>query len=120
MVNCVVIDDNKEIVDVFCDLLELCNIEVLAKGYNGQDAEKLYEKHRPDVIFVDLLMPEYDGFYAIERIRDIDPDAKIIIVTGDLKAGESALLDSYKVDIIIYKPFDVHDIKQAINDILLR
>ena len=120
MVNCIVVDDDKDTLEVFCELLKMIHLDVLATGTNGKDAVKLYEKYRPDLIFIDLIMPKYDGFYAIERIRDVDPDAKIIIVTGDLKAGESHLLDSFNVTGLIYKPFDMKTVKQAIADIFMR
>lgn len=93
MINCIVIDDNQDIVDVFCDLLKLSGIDVIATGTDGMKAAELYEKYSPDVIFVDLVMPRYDGFYAIKKIRETDPDAKIIVVTGDLYADECDLLD---------------------------
>lgn len=67
MVSCIVIDDNQDIVDVFCDLLKISGIQVIATGNDGMQAVELYEKHHPDVIFVDLLMPKYDGFYAIKK-----------------------------------------------------
>jgi len=119
MVSCVVIDDEQDTSDVFCELLNLIGVDVLARGENGKDAERLYEKHHPDVIFIDLIMPKYDGFYAIERIMDTDSNAKIVIVTGDLKAGESHLLDTYDVEAVIYKPFDMNVLKQVISDIFL-
>jgi CheY-like chemotaxis protein len=117
MVNCIVIDDDQDTVKVFCEILSMIGLDVLATGTDGMEAVELYERHKPDLIFVDLLMPKYDGFYAIERIRDIDPDAKIVIVTGDLRAGESYLLDSFNVTAVIYKPFDMHTIKRVLTDI---
>ena len=119
MVNCKVIDDNQEIVDVFCDLLVMSGVDVIATGIDGMDAVKLYEKYRPDLIFVDLVMPKYDGFYAIEKIRKIDSDSKIIVVTGDLSMEESFLLDAYNVMAVIYKPFDMHKVKQVVTDVFL-
>ena len=116
MVNCIVIDDDQDIVKVFSELLELIGLDVLARGTDGMDAVKLYEKYRPDLIFVDLVMPKYDGFYAIKNIRVIDPNAKIVVVTGNLMIDESDLLDSLKVIAVIYKPFDMHIIKQVIVD----
>ena len=62
-------------------------------------------------------MPKYDGFYAIEHIRQIDPTARIVIATGDIKAGESSLLATYEVNALLYKPFDVNDIKRILTDI---
>ena len=64
-------------------------------------------------------MPKYDGFYAIKNIRVIDPNAKIVVITGDVKACESDLLDSLKVIAVIYKPFDVQKIKQIVVDVFL-
>lgn len=119
MVSCIVIDDNQNILDVFSDLLEIFGIQVIATGNDGMQAVKLYKKYRPDVIFVDLIMPRYDGFYAIKKIREIDPDSKIIIVTGDLTRDESYLLDSHKITAVIYKPFDMNIVKQVITDAVL-
>ena len=116
MVNCIVIDDSQDIVDVFCDLLKMSRIDVIATGNNGMQAVELYNKYHPDIIFVDLAMPRYDGFYAIENIRKINPDAKIIIVTGNLMMDECTLLDLHNITAVIYKPFDMSKIKQAIND----
>ena len=118
-INCIVIDDNQDIVGVFSDLLEISGIEVIATGTDGKEAVELYEKYNPDVIFVDLIMPKYDGFYAMQNIRMIDPDAKIIVVTGDLNADECDLLDIHKVTAVIFKPFDMHAVKQCITDVFL-
>lgn len=119
MVNCVIIDDNQDIVDVFSDLLEISGIKVIATGTDGMKAVELYKKYSPDVIFVDLAMPRYDGFYAIKNIRKIDPNAKIIVVTGDLTMDESDLLDVHKVTAVIYKPFEMQKVKQCITDVFL-
>ena len=116
MISCVIIDDDKDTRDIFSELLNFIGFEVIDTGKDGKDAEKLYKKHHPNIIFVDLTMPKYDGFYAIEKIRKIDPNAKIVIVTGDLKAGEYHLLESYAVTAIIYKPFDVYTVKQVLTD----
>ena len=77
MVNCVIVDDDQDIADVFSELLNIIGLDVLAKGTNGKDAIKLYKKYLPDLIFVDMIMPKYDGFYAIKNIKDADPNAKV-------------------------------------------
>lgn len=118
MVSCIVIDDDQNTVDLFCELLDIIKIDVLAKGYDGMDAVKLYEKHMPDIVFTDLLMPAYDGLYAVENIKDKNPDAQIIMVTGDINASESAILESLNVP-VIDKPFDIYKIKQTVTDVFL-
>ena len=118
MTNCIVIDDDQDIVNVFCELLSLINVDVLATTSNGKGVASLYEKYNPDIIFTDLQMPDYDGFYVVETIKDLNPDAKLIVVTGDQKAGDSDLFDLLHIP-IINKPFDMHEIKQIITDIFL-
>ena len=118
MVNCIVIDDDVDIVDVFCELLNVVNVDVLGIGTDGDDALTLYEKHNPDIVFTDLQMDRCDGYYVVETIKDVYPDAKIAVITGDLNATSSPILNLLKIP-IIKKPFDTHEIKQLINDIFL-
>ncbi|MGY5148385.1 MAG: response regulator [Candidatus Nitrosopumilus sp. bin_7KS] len=115
MFSCVVVDDDQDSLEVFCELLDLFGVNILARGKNGKEAKKLYEKYQPDVIFIDLLMPKYDGFNAIEKITHMDPKAKIVIVTGDLKIGEASLLDTYDVEAVLYKPFETDMLKRVIS-----
>jgi len=118
MVSCIVIDDDVDIVDVFCELLNVVNVDVLGIGNDGDDALALYEKHNPDIVFTDLQMDRCDGYYVVETIKDVYPNAKIAVITGDLNAISSPILNLLKVP-IIKKPFDTHEIKQLINDIFL-
>ena len=118
MVNCIVIDDNQDIVDLFCELLDVIDVDVLATGNDGNDAIVLYKKFKPDVVLIDLQMPKYDGIFAIENIKDDYPAAKFIVVTGDLNAYVMPIFDILHIP-VIRKPFDVHFLKQAISDVLL-
>ncbi|MFQ5497422.1 MAG: response regulator [Nitrosopumilus sp.] len=117
MVSCVVVDDDPETVSVFCEVLGMIGLDVIITGKNGQDAVKMYDEHHPDLIFVNLIMPEFDGFYAIKNILKDNPDAKIVVVTGDLMAGESYLMNTLKVTAVIYKPFDINIIKRMLSDV---
>lgn len=101
----IVIDDDRDTVDVFVDFMKILNVNVLAKGYGGKDAVELYDRHRPDVVFLDLMMADYDGFYALEKIRKINPDAKAIVVTADLRSDDELRLSTLKPTEVIFKPF---------------
>jgi CheY-like chemotaxis protein len=111
-----VIDDDQDIVDVFCELLNMIKVDILATGNDGKEAIKLYEKHKPDIVFTALEMQRFDGFYAVESIKDKYPKAKIVIVTGDLNARNSSLLNSLNIP-VINKPLDIHTVKQIITDV---
>ena len=119
MVSCILIDDDQDIVDVFSELLHEIDVDILATGNDGKDAVELYVQHRPDLVLSDLQMPRYDGYYAVENIKDVDSKAKFIIITGDLNARNSSFLNLLNIP-IIHKPFDVDTIKQTITDIFLQ
>jgi len=115
MVNCIVIDDNSDIVDMFCDFLDMLKVNVLDTGNNGLDAVKLYEKHSPDIVFTDLAMPDYDGLYAVENIKDKNQKAKIIVVTANSNDYDLHFFEVLNIP-VISKPFDRNIIKQAIEN----
>jgi CheY-like chemotaxis protein len=110
----IVIDDNKLTVQVLCDYLETIDVRILGRGYTGKDAIDLYKIHKPDMVFLDLMMPEYDGFFALTQIRKLDPDAVVIVVTSDLRKETEEILDKLKPTQVIYKPFAI----SAITDIV--
>ena len=78
----IVIDSDLDIREVYSEFLRLKSIDVLATGNNGKDAVELYQKYRPDIVLMDLGMPDFDGFYGLENIRKTDPNAKVVINTG--------------------------------------
>ena len=67
--NVLVIDDDLNTVEVFCEFLELSDVKVVGQGYNGKEAVELYIKLKPDIVFLDVMMPEYDGIYAWRGLR---------------------------------------------------
>jgi DNA-binding NarL/FixJ family response regulator len=77
------------------------DMEIVAEAGNGAEAVALFEARRPDVVLMDLQMPEMGGVAAIRAIRAMDPDARVIALTtydGDaeihraLSAGACAYL----------------------------
>lgn len=80
--------------------------EVVGEAGNGLEAILLYEQLRPDLVTMDLVMPEMGGLEALRRIRAADPDARVVVVTAlDQK---QVLMDSIRegaIDFIV-KPFE--------------
>lgn len=113
----IVVDDDRDTVDIFCEYLRMYNINVIGEGYDGKSAVELYHKAKPDIIFLDMLMPEYDGIFALQRIRKANPKAKIVMITADLRNDAEQKLEELKPDKIIFKPFDYSKIVDAIDDI---
>ena len=56
-------------------------LEVVAEAASGVEAIEAFRVHRPDVVLMDLRMPEMEGVEAVSRIRQIDPHAKVVVLT---------------------------------------
>ena len=57
------------------------DIQVVGLAADGREAWQLCRKHRPDVVLMDMRMPEYDGSYGITRIKEDYPDIKVLVLT---------------------------------------
>ena len=118
MTNAIVVDDEKDVLDVFCEYLRVKDINVLATGNNGLDAVNLYKRFKPDVVLMDLIMPQYDGFYGLEKIRQYDPNSKVIIFSASLTPEYIKILREMKVSAITQKPYDMELVIKLISKII--
>ena len=116
MAKCViVIDDDEDTVRLFSEFLEENQIQVVGKGYNGKMAVELFQEKKPDCVLIDIMMPNGSGFYAINKIKELDPGAKIIAVTGDGRFTTEQKLEKLKIP-IIYKPFKMNEVISKIQN----
>ena len=113
-INAIVIDDNKDIRDIFVELLKIQKVNVLAVGTDGKEAYELYQKYAPDVSFIDSLMPMYDGFYGLEKIKEHNQKAFVVIMRGALT--EKTKIDQYKPDALVEKPFHMEEIQNILQN----
>ena len=74
------LDDGVDPVEVCGKHPQLTEVQIVDSTYKGNEVVSLYLKMKPDVIFVDFKKLQTDGIYAIGKIREINPNAKIIPV----------------------------------------
>lgn len=77
-----VVDDTSFMRKMAADFLLQFGYEVAGEASNGKEAVQLYEELRPDVVMMDLTMPEMSGYDAIKAILAIDPDAVVLICSA--------------------------------------
>ena len=108
----IVIDDDPDMVDSISNILEDKGVCIIGKGSNGEEAFQMFKKLRPKFVILDMKMPEYDGAYAIKKIKNEDPNAKIIVLTGYPEYA----FDKNEVTAVFTKPFNTDEIVSLIQD----
>ncbi|MBI5731550.1 MAG: response regulator transcription factor [Ignavibacteriales bacterium] len=77
-----IVDDNERIRKLINKLLDKLNTPIdVIECADGEEAVKIYNEEKPDLILMDIIMKKLDGFSAIRRIRLISPKATIIVVS---------------------------------------
>ncbi len=113
----IIVDDNVDTRGSISDYLYLRGIDILGCGNNGLDAVQLYEKHRPDVVLLDLAMPDYDGLYGLEHIKKINSQAKVIILTSLCDELHEKKIKLFKVTEIVEKPCSSKQLKTFLKKV---
>ena len=78
----VIADDDPFARRVIKDVLERAGVIVIAEARDGRQAVELTLQHRPDVVVLDIVMPEFDGIMATRQIRRQLPEQLVIVLTG--------------------------------------
>jgi len=81
-INVLIVDDLAFIKIVLRDILEKSGFRVVGEASNGAQAITMYQDARPDVVLMDITMPDMDGLTALRKIREIDPAARVIICSA--------------------------------------
>ncbi|NTV51552.1 MAG: response regulator [Candidatus Firestonebacteria bacterium] len=88
---------------------------IVAEAENGLKAIEAYQQSKPDIMLIDLIMPEMGGIEAVKRIMEIDPQAKVVICSA---MGQQALvveaMQAGACDFII-KPFQPTSVIEAVQ-----
>ncbi len=114
-----VVDDDAALVRLFDQILTGKGYEML-KASNGQEALRLFFAHKPDLVLLDIVMPEMDGWQTCSRIRDLS-DVPIIMLTGQQKNEDDVVrgLD-YGADDYLLKPVGSKELLARVRAILRR
>ena len=111
-----IVEDDPDILEVLGEFLNRKGTMVVGKAKNGLEAFEQYRDQRPDVVLMDIMMPQYDGIYGLEKILGLDPKAKIIIVTGCVSESRDQLKRMGAVE-VLSKPCEFDRIFGVIDKI---
>lgn len=115
MARILIVDDAKFMRLTLKNILVKANHEVIAEAENGKEAVQKYNELKPDIVTMDVTMPEMNGLDALKAIKESDSQAKVIMCSamGQQKMVVEAISAGAK-DYIV-KPFDDSKVIDAIN-----
>ena len=96
-------------------LATIDDVEVVAIASNGLQAVDLAKQHHPDILLLDINMPELDGLSAYRRIAQIYPDTGCVIISAEKDTTTLRTAMSIGVQEYLIKPFTVDELETAIR-----
>ena len=79
------------------------------------DSLKNFKPHFYDLMIIDIVMPEMDGFKLYNQLRKADPAIKILFLTASEKHLDALSKEGYRKDQLLTKPIPIHDLLREVN-----
>ena len=122
MTRVMIVDDSEESRSLLKDFLLAHNHNVVAEASDGIEAIEKYYSSKPELIFLDLVMPNLDGLSVLKKIRSQDYSSKVIVITGN--DDQDIFNECTKLGVLAFliKPFNLNDVLDIIyfsNEITL-
>ena len=118
MARILVVDDAAFMRRMVIDVLQNGGHEIIGEAANGNEALARYQELRPDVMTLDITMPEKDGLTALRELMALDPTARVVMCSA--LAQESKVLEAVKAGAkdFIAKPFQASRVLSAIEKVV--
>lgn len=115
MKSVLIVDDSRTSRRLLKDIIERAGYEVVGEAINGQEGYDMYVKLSPDIVTMDITMPQVDGLESLKLIRNHNPEAKIVMITA---AGQKEkMMEAVKFGAVefITKPFLEESVLSALR-----
>ena len=114
-----VVDDEPNIVELLSTSLRFAGFEV-ATAMTGGDAVKAVERHRPDLVLLDVMLPDVDGFVVLRRLRDARDRLPVLFLTARDANDDKVTGLTLGGDDYVTKPFSLEEVVARIRAVLRR
>jgi two-component system chemotaxis response regulator CheY len=113
-----IVDDSRIIRRKIARCLEEHELEVIGRASNGVEAVEIFKQARPDIVTMDLTMPEMDGIECIEQLVNLDPSVKILVVSA--LADKATAIEALRkgANGFLCKPFTDRELSDALSELL--
>lgn len=108
-----VVDDEPLVRTTAQAILEQLGYEVLV-AEDGARAVELYEAERPDLVVLDMIMPIMNGRQAFERLKELDPEVRVLLSSGFAKSEDVASMRAQGLKGFVTKPYAMRGLAEAV------
>lgn len=115
-----IVDDNEQLLSMMNEFFVDNDYDVVC-SLDGVGAKQLFSEFNPDIVITDIVMPNVDGIELLIEIRKINPDIKVIVMSGGNKGYADTYLqmaDKLGADVILNKPFQLKDLLVEIKKLI--
>lgn len=113
-----VVDDEELVLNQISEILEDAGYDVF-KGKDGSEAIELFEKTNPDLLLIDIRMPNIDGYEAYFEIKKRHKDAKIVFMSAFPIENESySKIREFGLMYLLNKPFSINVLKDTVKEVM--
>ncbi len=112
-----IIDDSKVVRNILIEIFEKHDYEVVGETGNSAEAVELMKKLSPDIIMLDIMMPDIDGIEILKRIRAENKDVKIIMISSLDSVGTIKECMKEGADHYLMKPFEEDKVMEVMETI---
>jgi two-component system chemotaxis response regulator CheY len=118
MYRLMIVDDSNIIRNRIQRLYNSDTFSLVATATNGDDAVEKFKLYKPEVITMDLTMPQMDGLECIEKLVELDPEVRILVVSAlsDKATGIKAL--ELGASGFLCKPFSEEELVEALDELV--
>lgn len=110
-------DDSLLIRKKLKDYLMACGEYEVLEAADGQTSVQVFKQHRPDLVFLDIVMPDKNGIDALKEMKEVKPDARFIMLSSSgTKVHLKAAMEAGAAD-FIQKPWEKSQVDHIINNI---
>lgn len=110
-----IVDDSPVLRIMLAEMLKTLGHTIVGEADSGAGGLKAYKELKPDLVTLDISLPDETGLQVLEKLRRFDPAAKVIVVTGnDQKSVEDKAM-SLRALGVLHKPFDEAELSAMVE-----
>jgi len=119
MAKLLIVDDETDVREFAANFFRRRKVEV-STASSGEEAINLMDKHKPHLVLMDIKMDGIDGIETLRRMREIDKEIKVIMVTGRKPEEEESFnkCREYGAMDYIHKPLDLNELEKVVLSVL--